>query len=112
MVIFQSYGIPLDSVKKIKYPWRVFTASHDKWPAVVPNMWKSWSIWERFHRIFGQEGAYTQNSGTFYKGLVNVTLQFGSETWVMNLRIGRTLGGFHKQCGLPYGRNATEAVHT
>ena len=48
----------------------------------------------------------------FYNELVNVTLQFVSETWVMNLRIGRTLWGFHKQCGLPYGRNATEAVHT
>ena len=34
-------------------------------------------------------------SGTFYKALVQVTLLFGAETWVMTPRIGRKFCSFH-----------------
>ena len=54
-----------------------------------------------FNRILGREGAYPRTSSTFYKAVVQATLLFGSETWVMNLRIGRTLGGFQKKFGSP-----------
>ena len=91
---FQSYGIPLELVTKFKYLGRVFTASHDNWPAVVPNIWKSWSIWACFPRIFGREEAYPCTFVTFYKASVQVTLLFGFETRVMNPRIGRNLRGF------------------
>ena len=54
-----------------------------------------------FNKILGREGAYPWTSSTFYKAVVQATLLFGSETWVMNLRIGRTLGGFQKKFGSP-----------
>ena len=47
-----------------------------------------------FYRILGREGVYPCTSGTFYKAEVQVTLLFGSETRVMNPRIGRNLEGF------------------
>ena len=33
--------------------------------------------------------------GRFYIMVVKVTLIFGLETWVLNPRMARTLGGFH-----------------
>ena len=53
------------------------------------------SIWASFSRIWEWEGADPRTSGTFYKVVVQATLLFDSETWVMNPRIGRTLGRFH-----------------
>ena len=73
-VAFQAYGIPLESVTKFNYLGRVFTASHDNWPAVVPNIWKSWSIWARFTGFWDGRGVYPCTSGTFYKAEVQVTL--------------------------------------
>ena len=35
--------------------------------------------------------------GRFYIMVVKVTLIFGLETWVLNPRMARTLGGFHHQ---------------
>ena len=43
----------------------------------------------------GQEGSDPRTFGNFYKAMVQSTLFFGSETWVMSPRIGRTLGRFH-----------------
>ena len=40
-------------------------------------------------------GSRPRKSGNFYKVVVQATLMFGTETWVMYLRIGRNLGGFH-----------------
>ena len=33
--------------------------------------------------------------GDFYKAVVQATLMFGTETWVMHPRTGRTLGRFY-----------------
>ena len=37
----------------------------------------------------------TKTSGIFYKAVVQLVLLFVIDMWFMNLRIGRTLGGFH-----------------
>ena len=46
-------------------------------------------------RIWERDGAYPQTSRNFYKAVVQVTLLFRAESWVMSPRIGRTMGGFH-----------------
>ena len=49
----------------------------------------------RMSRSLGWEGADPRTSGNFYKTVVQETLRFGAESWVMYPRIRRTLGGFH-----------------
>ena len=51
--------------------------------------------WARLSRILGREGGDECNSGTFSKEVVQETLLFGLETWVMKPRIRRALGGFN-----------------
>ena len=42
-----------------------------------------------------QEGADTRTLGYIYVAIVQTILLFGLETWVVNPRIKRVLGGFH-----------------
>ena len=51
-------------------------------------------------RILGWEGADPWTLGNFYKAVVQATLLFGEDTWVMYPRIGRTLSGFHHRVAL------------
>ena len=62
---------------------------------MVENLQKARKRWAWFSRITGQYGADPWTDGTFYKAVVQVTLLFGADTWVMSPRIGKTLGGFH-----------------
>ena len=94
-VDFQAYGRPLETMWEFKYLGRMLKALDDDWPAVAVNMSKAWRRWEWISRILGREGADPQTSGTFYKAVVQATLLFGVETWVMTPRIERTLGSFH-----------------
>ena len=87
--------ILLLTVTSFKYLWWVLTAYDDEWPMVVSNLQKDMSRWARLFRILGWYRSDPWISGTFYKGLVQATLLFVSETWVMTPRIGRILVGFH-----------------
>ena len=51
--------------------------------------------WARMSSILGREGSDPGISKNFYKSVVQVTLMFRAETWLMPPRIGKTLGGFH-----------------
>ena len=44
---------------------------------------------------FGVRGSIPRTYRNLYKAVVQVTLLFGSESWVISPRIGRNLGGFH-----------------
>ena len=48
-----------------------------------------------FIQDFGAGGIRTPDIWHLFKVVVQNNLLFGSENWVMNPRIGRTLGGFH-----------------
>ena len=47
--------------------------------------------------IGGREGGGARTLGVFYAAVVQVGLIYGSGSWVMSLRIGKILGGFHHQ---------------
>ena len=51
--------------------------------------------WARLSSILEWEGGNTCTYGTFFKVVLKATFLFRSKTWVMNLSIGRTLGGLH-----------------
>ena len=80
---------------RFKYLRRVLTASDDNWLAVFGNPRKARRRWTWMLRILRWKGADPWEYGKFYKAVVQLTLLFGSEIWVMSTRIGRTLGGLH-----------------
>ena len=82
-------------MSQFKYIGRVFNASENYWPVVISNFSKAWRKWDRMSRILGQEGSDARTTGIFYKSVVQATLLFRLETWVMASRIGWTLGGFY-----------------
>ena len=82
-------------VTELKYLRRVLTKLNDDWPVVVANLRKPWKRWERLSRILVQEGDDPQTSMNPYKQMVETTLLFGAETWIIFPRIGSILGGFH-----------------
>ena len=45
--------------------------------------------------ILGRKGADPRTYRNFYKEVVQATLLFGADSWVMSPRIWRTLDGFH-----------------
>ena len=92
---FQAYGIPLEAVLEFKYLGMVLTDSDDDWPVVVGNLRKARRRWAWISRIVGQKGEDARKYRNFYKAVLQATLMFGEETWVMLPRIGRNLGGSH-----------------
>ena len=78
------------------------TALDEDFPAVVGNLRKGQKIWARLTRIIGREGASPRVLVVFFKVVVQASLLFGSETWVMTPCMGRYLGGGFNT-GYPYG---------
>ena len=69
-------------------------AADDDWPAVVGNLKKARKSWACLTRSLRREGANPRVSGMVFKAVVQAVLIFGSETWVLNPRMGRALGSF------------------
>ena len=92
---FQDYGIPMETVTVSKFLWLFLAASDGNWLGLVAYLRKDHIRCESFSIVMGREVADLLTSGTFYKALVQATLLFYSENWVMTPRIGMTLRGFH-----------------
>ena len=60
---------------------------------VVRNLDKEWAVWQRLTRILIREGAAPRVSGFLFKVVVQSVLLFSAETWVVNPRMVRFLGG-------------------
>ena len=92
---FRAYGWPLETLRSFKYPGRLLTVVEYYWPSVIVNLHNLRKIWYHLSRILGGEGADPRITGRFYLVVVQASLIFGAETWVMTPRIGRLLGIFH-----------------
>ena len=55
------------------------------------------AVWNRMTRILSREGAEPLVSGFFFKAVVQAVFLFGSETWVVTPRMGRSMRGFQDQ---------------
>ena len=95
LTVFQAYDRPLETVSSLKYLGLPLTAIDNDWPEVIINLQKARKIWARLSRILVWEGADTRVSGSFNLTIVQADLLFSTEPWVVTLRIGRLLGGFH-----------------
>ena len=91
---FKAYGRLLGTFISFKYLGWVLRAADDNWQAVVGNVWKARKSWAWLTRILVLEGASPMVLGLFFKAIVQGVILFGSETWVLNPHMGRSLGIF------------------
>ena len=61
----------------------------------VANIYKDRSIWACLSIVLGQEEGDPLTSSNIYNAVVQVTILFGLETWVVTPRLWSNLGGFH-----------------
>ena len=59
------------------------------------NLRKARKRWAMVSRLLAREGASPKVSASFYKAIVQSTLLYGSETWVITSPILKALDGFH-----------------
>ena len=99
-MIFQAYGGTLEVVLEFKYLGRVLTASYDVCLEVVGKLMKLQKWWARMSMILGQEVEDSRTPRKFYKAVVQATLLFGAETWVMSPLDWEDPGRFSLQGGM------------
>ena len=68
----------MDTVLSFKYLERLLTATDDKFPAVIANLWNARKIWFCLDRILGWEGVDTHTTGRFYVLVIQAILLFRS----------------------------------
>ena len=90
-----AYGIPLALVASFKYLGRFLSKTDGDWPEVVHNLWRARHKWEQPARVLIREGTDARNLGNIYVAVVQAVMLYGSDTWVMTLRVGWVLCVFH-----------------
>ena len=95
--VFLAYGILLTAVSSFRYLGQTFLSSDGDWPEVGCNLRRARVRWGRLVRILGREGADRRTAGNFYVVVVQEVLLFGSETWVLNPQLEKSLEVFHHQ---------------
>ena len=88
-------GDELEVVHTFRYLGRPLSTTDNDWPALYRNMAKARQRWSTISRVLVREGATPAVSGMFYKAVVQSTLLFGSETWVITPSMWTALNGFH-----------------
>ena len=83
-----------------KYPRCILIATDDDRPVVVAKMRKARKKWACMSRIIGQEGENVWAIGKLFKYNVHTFFLFSLETWVVNPRTRRTLGGFQHRVNI------------
>ena len=94
---FKAYREPMEAVSEFRYLGRLLTATEHNWPEVAENIKKARRSWGRLARVLGREGADPKVSRTFYIAVTQVVLLFGSETWVLTVRMEKTLDTFQSR---------------
>ena len=67
---------------------------------MVRNLQRLRQNWARLTWVFSREGADSRTSGQIYLAAVQSILVYGSDTWVLTLRMKRVLGVFHHRADL------------
>ena len=90
-----AYGTVLEAANTFKYLGRPMSSTDNDWPALYRNLTKARQRWASISRILAREGASPRVSGMFYKAVVQSTLLFSCETWVVTPSMWVALNGFH-----------------
>ena len=81
---------PLTAVSSFRYLGRTVSSANDDWTAVERNLRRVRLKWGRLEKILGREGSDKRMVGGGYVVVVEAVLLFGSETWVLTLRLERS----------------------
>ena len=94
---FEVYRAPIESVTSFKYLGIILTATDNDWTAVVGKLGKAMRSWGRLSRVLGREGADPKVSQAFYIAVTQAVLLFGSDMWVLTLRMEKALDIFQSR---------------
>jgi len=84
--------------------------------AAYIRMKQARQVWGRFKTLLQADGASVDAMGRFYRAVIQQTLLFGAETWVLSKRALSRLERFHARCARgiahrPIRRNADGSWH-
>jgi hypothetical protein len=91
----QISGTDIEKVDIFKYLGRQLSATGNDSTAVKHNLQKARKVWGRISIILKCEGADKLTMTNFYKAVVQSTLLYGSETWVLTTDLIAQLTAFH-----------------
>ena len=93
--VFLAYGTPLTAVSMFRYLGRPLLSTDDNWAVLERNILRAWGKWVRLTNILGRGTADKRTVGRLYVSVVPAVLLFGSEMWVLNPHMEKSLEGFH-----------------
>ena len=88
----------IENVSEFKYLGRILHYADLDDAAVLLNLQKARKTWCRIHRILRADGCSPHVMAYFYKTIIQSTLLFGSESWVLSQRLRKRLNSFHLRC--------------
>ena len=94
---FEAYRAPIKLVSEFKYLGRILTATDDDWSEVVGNLRKARRSWGRLSRVLSRKGTDPKVSRAYYIAVTQAVLIFGSETWMLIVRMEKALDIFQSR---------------
>ncbi len=93
--LFSVHGVALERVEVFKYLGRLLAQDDGDTQAIRAQLRKARSTWARVGQVLWAENVPPRVAAKFYKGVVQVVLLYGSETWVLNAAALASLERFH-----------------
>jgi len=88
----------IQNVSEFKYLGRILHHADLDDAAVFHNLQKARKTWFRVYRVLRADGCSPHVMAYFYKTIIQSTLLFGSESWVLSQRLRKRLNSFHLRC--------------
>jgi hypothetical protein len=82
-VVFEVSGTLIENVKEFVYLGRTVEENDQDEPAIQRSLKRARAKWSKIGRILSREGANPRTMATFYKAIVQSTLLYGAESWVL-----------------------------
>ena len=97
-VVFTIGDKEIETVTQFKYLGRILHFEDDDLLAVIGNINKARKRWGTIMHLLSRTGANPRTMGYFYKAVVQSTLLYGSESWVLTERMLGMVEAFHHKC--------------
>ena len=95
---FYIVGQQVETVRNFRYLGRILCDDDVDTLAIQARLQKARKTWGRFHSLLQSDGASPETMGRFYRTVIQQTLLFGSETWVLPRQTRLRLERFHRRC--------------
>ena len=92
---FYLHQTSIQHVKSFKYLGRILTVEGTDEAAVNFNLCKARGKWEKISQILRSQKFPQHIKGTFYKAIVQSTLLFGAQSWILSPNLLEKVNSFH-----------------